>query len=521
MSTPASSTPPSPGLRRFLLLTAAVTGASIMIVEILGAKMLAPYIGTSHFVWTAQIGVTLVALALGYAVGGRVADRSPGVRSLYGAVLMAALYLALSVWWCEPVAFWCIGFSLPVGSLLAATILYLPPLAFLAMTPPFLVRALTTSLDSVGASVGRLSAISTLGSVAGTVLIGYVLIPLLPNSRIMFLVSATLAVVAVAYFLVWDRRRATQAVVAGVIGVGVGLQASNQAGLRPAAEMKEVFRGNSNFGMIQVLEMASPGLRAYLNDRLTQNTYVIEGGRSGSLFTYLLKGLAHVYTPEVRDALCIGMGVGIVPMELARQGVRVEVVEINDAIVPVAQRFFGFDPTRLQLTVGDGRPYLAASTNRYDTILLDAFLGESVPAHLMTREALQLMRQHLKPGGTLVMNTIADTTIGRDYFITSLVRTLHAVFPEVRVHMAGDSGFGNIFVVAGDRPGLAPVRPPDLEGVPPGLLSQVQAAYDGVRHQDPQRGAVLTDDFNPVEYHDAGTRERFRHMLAENAMKGH
>ena len=87
----------SPGLRRYLYFTAAVTGSAIMIVEILGAKMLAPYVGTSHFVWTAQIAVTLVALAAGYYAGGRLVDRSPKLSRLYGCILVAAVYLCLTV----------------------------------------------------------------------------------------------------------------------------------------------------------------------------------------------------------------------------------------------------------------------------------------------------------------------------------------------------------------------------------------------------------------------------------------
>lgn len=484
-----------------------------MVVEILGAKMLAPYIGTSHFVWTAQIGVTLVALAAGYALGGRVADRSTGVRPLYSAVLFAALYLALSVWWCEPVAFWCVSFeSLPVGSLMAAMILYFPPLAAMAMAPPFLVRALTTSLETVGMSVGRLSAISTLGSVLGTVLIGYVLIPLLPNSRIMFLVSAVLTTIAVIYFLVWETKRRIKPMVVAAMALGIGAYASSQDTLRPGKDTRELFRGNSNFGLLQVDELTSPtAILLYLNDRLMQNTYLKNEQRSASLFTYLLQGLAQIYTPQVQDVLCIGMGVGIVPMSFANLGNRVEVVEINPAIVPIAQRFFHFDPTKLHLTIGDGRYYIAMTTNRYDTIILDAFLGESVPCHLMSREALKTMQQRLKPGGTLVMNTFGDTTIGKDYFLLSLNRTLKSVFREVRVHTSGN---GNVFFVAGDREGLNVLRPPDLSLVPPGLQPQVQSAYDGLRQMDPKQGDILTDDYNPLDYYDASNREKIRRSLA-------
>src|SRR5262245_54355364 len=91
----------SANLRRYLYATAAVTGAAIMIVEIVGVKMLSPFVGMSHFVWTAQIAVTLVALACGYYAGGRVADRSPELARLYGAILAAAGYLVFTVVICE------------------------------------------------------------------------------------------------------------------------------------------------------------------------------------------------------------------------------------------------------------------------------------------------------------------------------------------------------------------------------------------------------------------------------------
>src|SRR5438105_6647153 len=97
-----------------------MTGAAIMIVEILGAKMLSPYVGLSHFVWTAQIAVTLVALACGYYVGGRLSEKSQDLCRLYWAILAAGMYLAITVLLCEPVAYWCLDFNLAFGSLLAS-----------------------------------------------------------------------------------------------------------------------------------------------------------------------------------------------------------------------------------------------------------------------------------------------------------------------------------------------------------------------------------------------------------------
>src|SRR5438270_589497 len=196
----------SGGLRRYLYVTAASTGAAIMIVEILGAKLLSPYVGLSHFVWTAQIAVTLVALACGYYLGGRLVDRSPDLDGLYWSIMGAAVYLALTVLICQPVAYWCLDFNLPVGSLLASTILFFVPLALLAMTGPFLVRIITFSLTGVGGSVGRLTAISTLGSFVGTLLVSYVMIPFLPNSLTMYLTSMALLLVCTIYFGLFRRR---------------------------------------------------------------------------------------------------------------------------------------------------------------------------------------------------------------------------------------------------------------------------------------------------------------------------
>jgi hypothetical protein len=173
VSKPALPTtaPLSPGLRRFLYGTAATTGAAILIVEILGAKMLSPYVGTSHFVWTAQIAVTLLSLAVGYWFGGWLVDRSQNLRRLYTCILLAAVYLCFTVPFTAKVAFACLQFPLAVGSLLASLFLFFVPLTLLATVGPFVIRVLTSVVAGVGGTVGRLSAISTLGSVLGLSLI--------------------------------------------------------------------------------------------------------------------------------------------------------------------------------------------------------------------------------------------------------------------------------------------------------------------------------------------------------------
>lgn len=511
----ASPSPTGPSLstaqRRFLYLTAFVNGAAIMIVEILGAKMLAPFLGTSHFVWTAQIGIAMVSLAVGYYVGGLWSDAAARLDRLYTAMLGAALYLALTVVCVRPVAIACLEFPLPVGSLLASLFLFLIPLSLLAMTGPFLVRFLTHQLQAVGGAVGRLSSLSTVGSLGGTALIGYLLIPLAPNSVTMSATAGVVAVVALVHFLAWGRRALPAIAASAAVAATAALGVQRDLG-RPVTRVKQLFRGNSNFGQLQVMENTTGALRFYMNDFLMQNTYIPDTRQSGSLFTYALHELARTRVENLRSVLCIGLGIGIVPSLFAQEGARVDVVEINPAVVPIAERFFDLDASRMNITVGDGRQFLNRCTNRYDAVVLDAFLGDSSPAHLMTREAFTAMRDVLHPEGVLVINCFGDTQRGRDFFLASLTKTLRAAFNHVELHASEN---GNAFYVASQAP-LRTYRQTDPQSIHPMVRDNVVRVLTRTQETDPLHGRVLTDDFNPVEFHDAANRERLRRNLAKN-----
>jgi len=508
---PAPDPTISQNLRLYLYFTAAVTGGAIMVVEILGAKMLSPYVGLSHFVWTAQIAVTLVALACGYYAGGRLADQSQYLARLYTFVLVAAAYLGITVLICQPVAYWALDFSLPVGSLMASAILFFVPLALLAMTGPFLIRVITSSVSGVGGNVGLLTSISTMGSFVGTLCIGYVMIPLLPNSVTMYLTALSLLLVCTGYFLLFHRKGLVPLVLGIIVisSTGIGVQPSHQY-----SWVKELFQGNSNFGRLQVLERREGSGRFYLNDNLIQNTYDPATKQSESAFTYMLAGLARAYTTNVQDVLCIGLGVGIVPMDFAHQGARVDVVEINPAVVPVAVRFFDLKTNLIHLTLDDARHYLNRCHKHYDVVVLDAFLGDSSPSHLLTREAFGSIHRVLGPGGTLVINCFGDLEEGHDFFAASLNKTLKAVFKSVHLHT---SAHGAIFFAASDRTDPGFVHTPDFQNIHPQVLSAVQTLFASQADTVPDHGRVLTDDFNPVEFYDARNREEIRRKLALSA----
>ena len=499
-----------------------------MIVEILGAKMLAPYVGTSHFVWTAQIAVTLVALSAGYYVGGKLVDRSQQLGRVYWAIVGAAAYLSLAVLIVEPVAYWCLDFRLALGSLMASAFLFFLPLALLAMVGPYFIRVLTSAVAGVGGHIGRLTAISTLGSFAGTILIGYVLIPHLANSTTMYLTSCVLMAVAAGYFFGWGQKKTSPAAVVVVIAAGLALGGEKVASDRMIsavgsnATVQEVYRANSNFGRLEVLNLSysqSPQqIRYYMNDLLVQNDYDPVAKKSIGAFTYMLHDLASAYHPGIHDVLCIGMGVGIVPMEFAREGANVDVVEINPAVVPVAEKYFNFDPKLVHLTVDDGRHFLNRCRTNYDAIILDAFIGDSSPSHLLSRQAFAAMQRVLKPGGVLVMNTFGSTNPGKDFFAASVSKTLQAVFHQVRICGTDGTGVVNMFFTASDQPDMTLGNFPNIEDVPVINRCREEVAYarSADWHTDPADGIVLTDDYNPLEYYDAANREELRRNLAKS-----
>src|SRR6185295_11426533 len=137
--------------------------------------------------------------------------------------LAAAGYLVLTVLICEPVAYWCLDFKLAVGSLLASTILFFIPLALLAMTGPFLIRVVVSSVTGVGSTAGTLIAIGTLGSFGGTMCIGYLMLPLLPNSTSMYLTAAVLTLICAGYFAFFKRQPRAPLVTAALLGAGMAL----------------------------------------------------------------------------------------------------------------------------------------------------------------------------------------------------------------------------------------------------------------------------------------------------------
>ncbi|HVP40287.1 MAG TPA: fused MFS/spermidine synthase [Candidatus Saccharimonadales bacterium] len=471
-----------------------------MVLEILGTRLIGPVYGTNLYVWSALIAVTLVSLSAGYWLGGRVSDRRPDPGLFFLLFELAALLIALVPLVRAPVFGLTRGLGLRGGALASAALFLAAPLVVLGMLSPFAVRLAARMVEQVGRTAGRLYAVSTAGSLVGTLLTGFVLIPEFRVRTLFFGAAAVLLLPAVIYQAAASRRGLGAA---GVAGLALGWAAARP----PATSSQVVEVRESAYSQIKVAQGGN--FRALFLNGATQTIVDPATGRGLTTYPYLMADAAWRAAPQGRRALIVGLGGGLLPGLLETWGVRSTVLEIDPAMVEVAARDFGFDPRRARVAIGDGRRLLAADTARYDYILLDAFAGEQVPIHMLTSEMMEVVDRHLAPRGVVVLNYVGYRDGPEARPLRSVARTIAARFPWIRVLPCGTPGrFGGNVLVAGRAP-VVPAEGPRPFRVPAFVDSQLAAA-----RPLPLRGpgTLLTDDYNPLDLwslagHEEGRRE--------------
>lgn len=511
-----SGVAPSKGQLRYLLFTAIVTGALVMVVEVLGSRVIGPFFGVSLFVWTALITVTLLALALGYGAGGFVADRYPSPSVLY-AIIMAAGVLVALVPWLKPLV---LKAALPLGlrggAFASALLLFGPALALLGSVSPYVVRIAAREWGRLGRTVGVFYAVSTAGSFAGTLATGYFIIGYLGVGRAFVLCGVLLAALGAGYF-VFFRRRWLAAAAPLLLALLWPQGALPTATTADGTRVTLVHSQDSYYGNIKVVDYAGGGLRTreLIIDGLVQGGVDLADGRSVYEYSYLMERLPVALNPGGQRCLVIGLGAGVVPNWYAARGIVTDVVDIDPQIVAVAQSHFGFRPSG-DVFVEDARAFLARPGRDYDYIVIDVFNGDTTPGHLLSLEAVRLAKARLASGGVLALNLMGSL---REHaaMTASVIKTLRTGFEAVAVHALFDAatgdGTGNFVVIARDGPVAAAasdagVHPLAQRGVRHGLAGAVAVP------ENPE-AIVLTDDFNPIDVRDVWLKERVRRTILE------
>ncbi len=430
--------------RMILPLLAGLCGALLMALEILASRILAPYFGNSVYVWGSIISVFLASMSLGYFWGGRLADRHPSLAALGRLLLLSALWLlALRLWSAEVTrAVADLTAASPGGTLLACTLLFGVPGVLFGMVSPFVIRLAADDLARLGKTSGRIYAVSTVGSLAGTLLCTFVAIPRFPVTQI--LAALALGAGATAALSLADKmRRPWEPALAILVALAV-FAVRDDGGAR--SEEVVAVRGTA-YQTLEIFDRA--GARYLRSDRVTQSAIWLDSGEIASRYIHYV-GAALLATPRPRRVLAIGMGGGLVSRVLHRAapGLVVDYVELDPAVPEMAEQF-GFwrpdDGDRVH--IGDGRQFLNRSSLTWDLIYVDAYIGLAVPFHLTTREFFAVARDHLTPQGSVALNLAAGL---EDPFSRSLLHTLRESFRTTLVFKV--RGAGNVLLVANDSP---------------------------------------------------------------------
>jgi spermidine synthase len=490
-----------------------VSGAVLMALEIAGSRVLAPHFGNSVFVWGSLISVFLTALSLGYWAGGVLADRRPSLAVLETNCLLVAGLLFLIPWYAHPFAEALVGLGLAEqsGPIVAATVLFLPPSFLLGMVSPFSVRLAARDVQSVGRAAGSLYALSTVGSIVGTLVTTFVLIPLLGVSDI--LRGLALAMVLVFVGLLVAARRARGVVPAVVVAI-VGWLVPSSPVAKLGRDEKLVLSASTPYHQIQVVDVSGRA-RLLKFDRYVESAIDLrEPHRTFSAYTDYFQ-LAFLLRPDMKRVLFIGAGGGIGPRSFLEEKpeLHVDVVDVDRRVLQIAhEQFFMPEGGNLRAIAEDGRMFLRGAEPGYDVIVLDAFtIGGRIPFHLATREAFALARARLAPGGVFFMNINSSVGGESGGIFASVGRTLEAAFPSVQAFVhewrvdPRTSRDRNIIFVAAADPLPSPeewmlraVRFRPHSSLPP------ESVRDMARDLMPQlpdfsKATLLTDEHAPIE----------------------
>ncbi|HKW98665.1 MAG TPA: fused MFS/spermidine synthase [Bryobacteraceae bacterium] len=482
-----------------LELVAFVSGASIMAIEIVASRILAPVLGNSIVVWSSLIGVILAALSYGYLKGGMLADRHASSDQLSLIVVSAALLTAF-VAAGKNICLMRVS-RLPdirSAAIIAELVLFAPVSFLLAMVSPYVVRLKLKEVGCTGATVGRLYAISTIGSIVGTFSAGFYLLAVMGSTAILFCISGLLLVCSILLAM----KRFLTLKIAAVIIVALCFYAAPSTAT-PFISGKHVFESDTHYNHCLVYEASDyqtgrPS-RALLTDRFARQSAIFTDRNDDLVLEYLkyFRFGAH-FVPNARRALLLGGGGFTYVADFFRRNPTklLDVVELDPDLVKVADRYFGLrsDDPRLRVFTQDARVYLNQSRTDYDIVYLDTFGSAAiVPHYLTTRETARLVYHALSSDGVALLNVMSAVYGPRGRFLRAELATYRSVFPRVEIFKLNDDpeAVGNVIIVA-----FKNASTPRWTSDDPAISTRLSHRWT---RPIPMDLPVLTDDYAPVE----------------------
>ncbi len=476
------------------------SGAVVMILEIVGARIMAPYLGTSLIVWTGLIGVVLASLSLGYWLGGRLADKGPAYAGLSRIIFWAAISVALCTLLHEVVLhFLRTHFSnIHFQVTLSTAVLFGPPSVLLGMITPYAVRMRLHSLDHSGRTVGRMYALSTIGSIIGTFGAGFVLLAYFGSVNILFVLAAVLGAMSLL--------AKTEGMLLARMGfillclLSVALVAQGQQAILEQGFVDVDTRYSRVWIYETEEEQTGRDLRVMTTSpgRMQSGMYVEEPDELAVEYTRFFRLLEHFH-PEPQKVLKLGGGGYSYPKYFMHNfpGAEIDVVELDPMFTELAKEYFALEKSaNLAIKHEDARMFLNRAQNRYQGILVDVFKSSySIPFQLTTLEAVQRMHDLLQEDGLVLMNTISAIEGKKGRYLRAQYATFKAVFPQVYIVPVQDAQDAekvqNILLLA-----LKSGKEPDFSSAEGELQDMLEHVWTREIKTDLE---VFTDNYAPVD----------------------
>lgn len=429
-----------------------LSGAVLMSLEMVGSRLLAPSFGTSIYVWGSLIVVVMAALTLGYYCGGRIADKHPSYVILGAITGIAGVFIGFLPFWVQPVNNLCGALEPRTGSLLASLAFFFIPSVMLATISPFGIKLTSRSLTTIGNTAGFMSAVSTAGSIIGTLLTSFFLIPAMGVRNIIHSLGFILLVLSLcAFTLAWkrpadDRRPDPKQLMTVIFFTFFGIMVLLLLWIAVPFQTKLhsdgtiLYDSDSLYHHITVDQI---GTERHLHfDDSYQSAIDLDKPLEAvfSYTSYLHLGV--VTRPYPTRALFIGLGGGSAPKKFLHDYPSlktIDIVEIDPDTVKVAYRYFQLpDDPRFRVIVQDGRLYVEKTAKEiaagkalpYDIIVIDAYSSSTIPYHLTTREFVQTVRKIMSSDAVLVFNIIGAISGPNNQLLLSMKRTIDTTFPQ-------------------------------------------------------------------------------------------
>jgi spermidine synthase len=453
-------------------------------LEILAGRIIAPEFGSSIYTWGSIIGVSMLALSLGYHYGGKTSQKA-GIKDLEKFLILTSGYILFVMYFGEQILVQ--TSAIPVNPIYApiipVTLLFGPPTYFLGYISPY--AAQLSQKETKGEASGHFYAIGTAGSIIGAFGTTFLLIPNLPVNQIYILFAGLTALPLIA-----SNMRSRAYFLPAILIIGVAMSQN------PASAQNVIYEDETPYQSLKVTQEdgvntlfleGQPQTRKYINSTQTPSDY--------PEYFYL----PYLMREEIDNALFIGGGGFVSPQQFAKNGVKVDAVELDSGVVNTAEIYFNLSENEnLSVHTMDGREYLEQTNKTYDLIVLDAYRKDKVPFHMTTREFFELAYSKTDEEGVVASNIVSAPSGPASKFGKSYYRTMNQEFPSMYYFRTRNtSSIQNIEIIASKNPKISQE---ELEDRAENFrLRNLSDKLENLEEVNPEDAQILTDDYAPVE----------------------